>query len=212
MKKTLVIIWIISVIAAVAFFYLWKNERGTRITTEGNLHNSELEFRTKSGILASQVSALEISRKELRATVKKDSAIQNDYELKLSHAYNVIKDLNLKIRNIESTNSVDLESSRTDTVYYRVDSIRMVNISDIHTPYFDAIFKPVDDSIILVSHRYHSELDIVISRQRAKKLNGKERFIITRLLRPNWQYYSTVVCLDPDARITSNVLIRFKKR
>jgi len=212
MKKYLIISSVIClIIAFVSVRYALRQRKDANIS-KNNLYASELNFKTESGKIASNVSELQLSHKDLKNAAKKDSLLRNEFEQKLANAYTVISDLNLKIKNVESSNSIVIETGGYDSIIYRIDSTRLISMTDIHTPFFDAIFKPVGDSIIIVSHSYHSAIDIIISRQKALKLDGKKRFILSRLLFPKWNYSSAVVSKDPNAIIKSNVLLRLKNR
>lgn len=212
MKKILIIVTICSLALAAAFYFLMKRERTDRVQAENNLSANTKVYVDNLGKSVTESQELRLSVHKFKQIVKQDSIYMNDFEKKLARANEVIKSQDKKIRKVESVNSILLQSSGSDHVFYQVnDTCKLAAISPIRTKYFDASFQIASDSVIVMDHLYHSGVDIIISRKRGLDDDESKRFLLCRLLFPQWVYSSSVVAEDPNAKITGNVLIRFKK-
>ena len=212
MKKILIVISLISLIVAGVFYYILKNERADRITAEHNLAAKTKQYKDDLGRVVTESDELRLSVRDFKKIVRQDSIFMNEYERKLAHANDIIKSQDKRIRQVESVNSILMQSSGSNQVVYRLnDTCMLKEIAPIHTPFFDASFKIVNDSILTVDHIYHTGIDIIIDRERGRDEDGSKRFLLCRLIFPQWVYSSSVVAEDTAAVITSNVFIRFKK-
>lgn len=212
MKKFLIIVTLICIALMAVCVYLLKHERESRFIAEHNLVAKTKTYEDAMGRQVTETEELRVSVRDFKKIVRQDSALMNDYEKKLAHANEIIKSQHKKIRSVESVNSILMQSSGSNQVIYKVnDTCRLVSLAPIHTQYFDASFKILNDSALVMEHYYHTNIDIIIDRSRALDLDGSKRFLLCRLMFPKWVYSSSVVAEDPDATIASNVLIRFKK-
>lgn len=212
MKKILIIITLCSIALAIIFFYIMKGERTDRIQAEHNLSANTKVYVDNLGKSVTEAQELRLSVRDFKKIVKQDSIFMNDYEKKLTHAYEVIKSQDKKIRSVESINSILMQSSGSNQVIYRVnDTCQLAELKPVHTQFFDASFRIISDSVLVMEHFYHTGIDIIIDRERGRDEDGSRRFLLCRLISPQWVYSSSVVAMDPDAKISSNVLIRFKK-
>ncbi len=212
MKKLLIIISLGSIILAAVFFYLLKHERENRIVAEHNLLAKTKEYKDDLGRSVTEAEELRLSVRDFKKIIKQDSIYMNDYEKKLARADEIIKAQDKKIRSVESVNSILMQSSGSNQVIYKLnDTCKLVSMAPIHTQFFDASFRIINDSALVMDHNYHTNIDIIIDRDRGRDQDGSKRFLLCRFMFPQWVYSSSVVAEDTAASITSNVFIRFKK-
>jgi hypothetical protein len=212
MKKVLIAVVFLSLVVGVVSFLLFKNERSNRLIAERNLTASTKQYRDDLGRTVTETQELRLSVSDFKKIVKQDSIYMNDYEKKLAHANEIIKSQDKKIRSVESVNSILMQSFGSNQIIYRInDTCKLVSLAPVHSAFFDASFKIINDSALVMEHTYHTGIDIIIDRERARDTDGSKRFLFCRLIFPRWVYSSSVVAEDPDARITSNLFIRFKK-
>ena len=212
MKQFLFICSLCSIIMAAGCFYLLKQERENRSIAEHNLAAGTKQYKDDLGRSVLEAEELRLSVRDFKRIVKQDSILKNDFEMKLTQAKEIIDSQGKKIRAVESINAILLRSSGSNQVIYTLnDTCRLVAIAPVHTSFFDATFQIINDSALIVQHSYHTGIDVIIDRERGPAKDGTKRFLPCRLIRPQWVYSSSVVAQDPDATITSNVFIRFKK-
>jgi hypothetical protein len=211
MNKILLIITAISLTAAALSLYFFDDERNRRMAAETNLSVNTTQYEDKLGRMVTETQELRLSVRQFKQIVKQDSIYMNQYEKDLLRAYETIKAQDKKIRQVESINQILMQSSGTTNTIYQVnDTCKLTSIAPIHTKHFDASFKILNDSAVSVNHSYHTGIDIIVDRDRARDPDGSKRFIMCRLLFPRWIYSASAVPEDTAATITKNVYIRFK--
>jgi hypothetical protein len=187
-----------------------QNKEANR--AENNLYTRTVQWEDERGRLVTETTELRYTLNELRNISKKDSSKMSEAEKQLLAARKEIDALRIKPRNVESVNTIGLESRGTFTTDYETkpDTVKLLKIDPIETEFISLYFKVEGDSI-LVDHLYKNTLNIIVDRDYGLNARGKPRFFLTRWISPKWQYSSNVVSEDPNADITSNVYIKFQK-
>jgi len=210
-KNVLLTCTIISTFVLGLFKY---NDHNEIARLNNNLSATTKQWQDEKGRHVTEVSELRVTNKELTKAYKKDYfQLSGEYEAQLKEVANELSDLNIKLRNAESYNSVDLSVSNDSlvtTIVYDRDSV-LNSIKPIKTDHLEINFKVKGDTLI-VSHKYSAKIITGVSREVDMYTdNGKRRFFIARWVNPRWQYSAKNVVDDIDANIVSAVHINFQR-
>lgn len=200
----------VLVIAVIAVFLVIRQRREIR-RVENNYSVRTREYEDLKGRTVLQTEAYEVKIKELRRASRVDSVHRTEQEQKLAYAQESIKILGKKLNQVESINTIVIESKKTDTVFIKIENDSII-IESLKSKHWNIDFTVKENKIMVADMTYSANIDIVIDREKRRKPDGSKRFILCRLIKPNYVYSSSVVCDDPDAKIKTNVLIRFKKK
>jgi len=198
----------VFVIAVIAVFLVVRQRKEIR-RVENNYSVRTREYQDLQGRTVLQTEAYEVKLKELRKASRLDSAYRTEQEQKLAYAQETIKTLGKKLNQVQSVNTIEVESKKKDTVFIKVKGDSII-IESLKSKHWNIDFTVKENKIMVADMTYSAKIDIVIDRERRRKPDGSKRFVLCRLIKPNYVYSSSVVCDDPDAKIKSNVLIKFK--
>jgi hypothetical protein len=200
-----VAVLIIAVLSSILVIRQRRENR--RLTNNLNLRTHEYEDLKGRTVLQSE--AYEVTLKEIRQARRIDSVNRNEYQAKLAYAEDVIRTLNKKLNRVESVNVIGIESKKTDTVYIKIENDSLI-IESLKSKHWNIDFAVHDSKVMVADLTYSANIDIVIDRDKRLKADGSKRFIICRIIKPDWTYSSSVVIDDPDAKIKTNVFYNFK--
>jgi len=208
---------VISLLAIVSTIWLGVSKfKGgkeiDRLTT--NLTSTTTQWQDEKGRLVTEVSELRFTNKELKQIAKLDSTKLSYTQKQLREASEVIKDLRIKAKDVESVNIVDLSVSNDSLVsiptYNEDKSLKA--LKPIKTEHLEITFDVKKDTV-LVSHKYKAKLNTVVSREVDMTTdNGKRRFFIARWINPRYEYSAKNVIDDKKAEIKSAIHINFQRR
>jgi virulence-associated protein VagC len=199
---------IISIITILMMLWGVRNYREIR-RLRNNLNARTIEYEDKLGRTVTQSQAYQVTIRELKQARRVDSLHRTEYEQKLAEAIQTVDILKKKLSRVESVNTVVIESKKTDTVYIHVDEDSLI-IEPIRSKHWNIDFTVLNHKLMVADMTYTAQVDIVIDRDKSLKPDGRKRFILCRIIRPNWVYNSSAVVDDPDAKIKTNVYFRFK--
>jgi hypothetical protein len=209
-NKHLIYVALTAIIIAVISVMFALNRKKEVIRLNNNLHARSVEYQDLFGRTVVQSYAYEATVRELRQARKTDSIQRTQYEDKLSKADAVIRSMEKKLNQVQSVNTIEVESKKRDTVFIEVKNDSII-IESLKSKHWNIDFTVLNNTIMVADMTYSASIDVVVDRERGKTLSGKKRFILCRILKPKWVYSSSAVCDDPDAKIKTNVFIKFSK-
>lgn len=199
---------VILIIAVLSSIWAIRQRRENKRLTN-NLNVRTHEYTDLKGRTVVQTEAYEVKLKELRQARRVDSISRNENETKLAYAEDVIRTLNKKLNRVESVNTIGIESKKTDTVYIKIENDSLI-IESLKSKHWNIDFAVYDNKVMVADLTYSANIDIVIDRDKRLRPDGSKRFIICRIIKPDWTYSSSVVIDDPNAKIKTNVFYNFK--
>lgn len=202
----------ISIIIGIFATLYGIRQNNERNRAENNLYTLTTQWQDERGRLVIETTELRYTVNELRQISKKDSSKLSEAEKKLLQARNVVDNMKIRLRKVESVDRITLESESgyTAPIVFKTRDTCLFEVKPIVTDNLELNFRQVNDSLI-IDHHYKSDIDVVIDRDQGLNKKGKKRFFLCRWLKPDWIYSSNVVSDDPNAEITSNVYIKFQR-
>jgi hypothetical protein len=180
---------------------------------ENNLTATTEQYQLANNKWVTETTELRFTNDELKNISKLDSSKLSDLQKKLLKANEAIDELNIKAKDVENINIIDLNVSNDDLVsdiVYDEDNA-LKEIEPIKTDHLSIEFEVKGDKI-LVSHEYTSEITTVVSRSADRLTNsGKKRIFIARWINPRWKYSAKNISNDPNAKIESAISINFQR-
>jgi len=175
--------------------------------------NSTIEnFKTESGKNAVEISQWKVRYKALDNLNGEISAKNNAYLNDLVKAKQTIKDLDLKLKNVNNyikNELISKDSAYTELIFLDCDNIE---IKPIEKKHIKIDFLQVDN-FLDVRYEYRAEVSTVSYLQAKNRKNGKKHLIL-----PNavwlWGYDQKTISVidDPNATINNSVSIEFIKK
>lgn len=205
---------LLAVVSTMLLGWMKYNDAQEISRLENNLHSTTIQYEDKLGRTVTEVTELRFTNKELKQIAKLDSSKLSDTQKKLWEASQVVKDLEIKSRNAESFNRVDLSVSNdsliSEVIYNEDRSLK--ELKPIKTKHLSITFEVVGDTV-LVAHKYNATIDTVVSRSVDKETkSGKKRFFLVRWVNPRWKYSAKNVSDDKNATIEKGAIhINFQR-
>lgn len=203
---------IIALIAIIFIQHIGNKNLSEKLgTANNNLAAEQFKYKTDSTGWAVQNRAIEVETSDLRKVNKIADDLLNSYEKKLKKAYSVIKYQKKRIKDVESVNSIIIETTGGDSIPYevvKIDTVFVVNITDFDDGYLKAVFKPINSTLLQVDYVYNDNIDITTTRERDAK---DKRFFLWRVLRPKYVHYSTITTGNDKSDIKVNDFIYLEK-
>ena len=175
-----------------------------------NILKTEIEFfETESGLKASEIQNWKVKYKDLKKAKDELSENNSKYLNELNRAKKTIKDLNIKLKNAKNYVKQDIEVRDTVITEFVFLECDKVELKPIRTKHLSLDFIQ-EENEIKIPYKYNCELKTIISRYPERKKNGKKHF-------PNWgtiwgwNYKTTSVCNDQNAKINNLVELTFDK-
>jgi len=207
-------ITIISIVVTLGLGYWGKVQQEEASRATNNLYSKTVEWKDEKGRLVTEVTELRYTTKELKDIAKLDSTKLSRAQKDLLQANNLVKELKLKERNVESVNIADLRvhnDSLVSTITYDKNN-KLEALKPIKTEHLYIDFK-VEGDTVLVDHKYNVNINTVVRRERDKVTKaGNPRFFIARWVNPRWQYSAINVADDDKAKIDSAIHINFQNK
>jgi len=203
---------ILSIVSVLTLGWL-KHQDGQEINRlENNLHSTTIQYTDSIGRMVTEVTELRFTNKELKQISKLDSSKLGATQKKLWEASQLVRELEIKERNVESVNiaalSVSNDSLISEVIYNEDRSLK--ELKPIKTDHLEITFDVQGDTV-LVGHKYKAKINTVVSRKVDKVTNnGKTRFFLARWVNPRWIYSAKNVSDDKNAEIDSAVYINFQ--
>ena len=214
-KESMEFIKTIAIIATVIFSFLSMrgciNEKQDKINVIKTLTSKVETFKTESNLNAALTDKWIIKYKDVKNLNHDLNGKNNRYLNEVAKAKETIKDLNIRLKDAQDYINTGIEASgevKTEIIFLEAEKIDIKPIEQKHIK-LNFVQK---DTVLNIIYSYNAELSTVISRKAQSKKNGKDHFIL-----PNagwlwgFEYITTSVCNDPNAKITNLVEIEFKK-
>lgn len=208
-KLVIIIVCLIFAVISVRSCVKIKEEKKNVDT----ILNSQIEnFKTESGKNAVEISQWKVKYKAIEHYSNELSAKNNVYLNDLAKAKQTIKDLDLKLKNVNNyikNELISKDSAYTELIFLDCDNIE---IKPIEKKHIKINFLQVD-SFLDVKYEYRATVSTVSYLEAKNRKNGKKH-----LLLPNavwlWGYdqKSVTVIDDPNASINNSVSIEFIKK
>lgn len=209
-KSTVTIISIVVAMGVSIWGTKWKQE-ATRF--ENNLYKKEVQWKDERGRLVTEVTELRYSKDELKRIAKSDSSKLSISEKQLYIAAKEIEDLNIKLKHVETYNKLILEvkNDSLKSTITKDSTGQILALKPIKTKFLELTFS-INKDTVLVNHKYKTDIVSILNRKPDTLTHsGNKRFFIATWINPRYTYWSTTVCDDPKAEITSSVYINFGK-
>ena len=203
-------IWVLAILLIFATKQYLDAITANRMISN-NLYHKEQQWTDEKGRLVTEVQELQFTTSELRSMHSADSTKLSDTQKQLYTAAKEIESLGIKLKDAISYNSshISVDNSGLVTTIDKDDNGAIIALNPIKTKHLQIDFEVKSDTI-LVNHKYETDVTTVVNRKENKyTYSGKKRFFLARWINPRYEYWSTNVADDPDAKITSSVYLNF---
>jgi hypothetical protein len=214
LKTILTVVTIISLLFGV--YSNIQNSRNKaekeRVTT--NLHQKTIQYEDELGRAVTETTRLQVTNKELKKVLKKDSSKMDEYERTI---YKIAKELKTSKRlakNLESSliaetiTNFKLSDRVRDTVFRKMEA-KTVHFKDPFGEYSATYIPEVDSMYMSIMQR--NELYIDMFKQRPKNNKGK-KFIIPLRWFKGWEHVASIKSLNDSTIINDFTVIDVYKK
>jgi len=206
--KTYIIL--IGIIVGLILFGIWSNSeriKNKQIISEKEniISTKEQLIKNEKGQNASITNTWLLKYSELEKANSKEKNLRSDIEQKLSEAYENIEQYKRKNKDLITYYSALLEAK--DTIYQPMPGDCF--LKPIKTKFIDIDFI-YKDSLVGTTYNYHTGINTLVLLSPKLKENGKKHW-------PNWGWLygwdkkSITTVEDPNAKLTNQVSIEFKR-
>lgn len=185
-----------------------SNEIKEKKRAINNLNEKVREYKTKTGRLVKKNDILVHDTRELKQVLKMKENELSSHQKKLYMAGQTIKDLNLKLKDVENYTSSSLEENSDYRVKYVVKE-KLVEIDSIKTDHLLIAFEVINDSSLHVTHQYRNKIETIVDLYKERN-DGSIRNFPRLYFWEDWKKAVNTVSQDTNAVITNMVSINFQ--
>lgn len=212
-KDSIELIKTIAIIATIIISFMSMRgcvkEKELKINAVDILTSKVETFKTKSGLNATKAKNWQIKYKALDNLNGEISQENNAYLNELLEAKQIIKDLDIRLKdtkNVIKSDFIVQDSLKTKFIYVNCDKIK---IEPIKTKHIKIDFDQTGE-YLKIKYEYSANISTVISRYPKFKKNGEKHLLNWGFIW-GWDYKTTSIINDPNAKISNLVEITFSK-